>query len=71
MLADITRRTGHPDPSPVFVEEQGWVARIRAGDHAAAVRYVMQNGRLYESNTLNEIWPRAKPLPRQWWMRSQ
>jgi len=28
---------------------------------------VMKNGRLYEGETLNEVWPRKKPLPRMWW----
>jgi len=32
-----------------------------------SIRYVMKNGRLYDGNTLDEIWPRALPLPRQWW----
>ena len=32
------------------------------------IEMVMKNGRLYEGNTLSEVWPRAKPLPRQWWM---
>ena len=32
-----------------------------------SIRYVMKNGRLYEGNTLNEIWPRQRPLPRPWW----
>jgi len=32
-----------------------------------SVRYVMKNGRLYEGETLNEIWPRQKTLPRMWW----
>ncbi len=32
------------------------------------IHYVMKNGRLYEGNTLAEVWPRAKPLPKQWWM---
>jgi hypothetical protein len=31
------------------------------------VRYVMKNGRLYDGNTLDEVWPRVRPLPRQWW----
>lgn len=31
------------------------------------IRSVMKNGRLYDGNTLDEIWPRAKPLPKQWW----
>lgn len=32
------------------------------------IRYVMKNGRLYEGDSLAEIWPRQRPLPRQWWM---
>ncbi len=35
MLVGLTHQTSDPDPSAGFVEEQGWVARIRAGDHAA------------------------------------
>ena len=31
------------------------------------VRYVMKNGRLYEGDTLNEVWPRQRVLPRMWW----
>ena len=31
------------------------------------IRYVMKNGRLYEGETLNEVWPRQKALPRMWW----
>ncbi len=31
------------------------------------VRYVMKNGRLYEGETLNEIYPRQRPLPKMWW----
>lgn len=32
-----------------------------------SVRYVMKNGRLYDGNTLNEVWPRSRALPPQWW----
>ncbi len=32
------------------------------------IRWVMKNGRLYEGSTLAEVWPRAKALPKQWWM---
>jgi hypothetical protein len=28
---------------------------------------VMKNGRLYDGNTLNEIWPRQKQIARLWW----
>jgi Tol biopolymer transport system component len=31
------------------------------------IRYVMKNGRLYEGDTLNEVWPRQRTLPTMWW----
>jgi len=31
------------------------------------IRYVMKNGRLYEGETLNEIYPRQRTLPKLWW----
>jgi len=31
------------------------------------IHYVMKNGRLYEGETLNEVWPRQKSLPAMWW----
>jgi hypothetical protein len=31
------------------------------------VRYVMKNGRLYEAETLREVWPRQRDLPKLWW----
>ncbi len=34
-----------------------------------SVRFVMKNGRLYDGNTLDEVWPRAKSLPPQWWWK--
>ncbi|MFN8571249.1 MAG: amidohydrolase family protein [Gemmatimonadaceae bacterium] len=34
-----------------------------------SVRYVMKNGRLYDGNTLDEMWPRVKALPPQWWWK--
>ncbi len=30
------------------------------------IRYVMKNGRLYEGDTLNEVWPRDRQLERMW-----
>jgi len=33
------------------------------------VRMVMKNGRLYDANTLSEVWPRQKSMARQWWMQ--
>jgi len=35
--------------------------------NTTSIRWVMKNGRLYEAGTLNEIWPRQKPLGRLWW----
>jgi predicted amidohydrolase YtcJ len=35
------------------------------------VRYVMKNGRLYEGETLNEVWPRQKALPTMWWWEQE
>ena len=32
-----------------------------------AIRYVMKNGRLYEGDTLREIWPREMDAPALWW----
>ena len=29
--------------------------------------YVMKNGRLYAADTLNEVWPRQRALPKQFW----
>ena len=30
--------------------------------NSKTIRYVMKNGRLYDGNTLDEIWPREKKL---------
>jgi Tol biopolymer transport system component len=35
--------------------------------HTTAIRYVMKGGRLYEADTLNEIWPRQRTLEPLWW----
>ncbi len=32
------------------------------------IRYVMKNGRMYDGNSLAEVWPRQRALPKQWWM---
>jgi hypothetical protein len=37
--------------------------------NVARLRYVMKNGRLYEGETLNEVWPTARPLPTPHWRR--
>ncbi len=31
------------------------------------IRYVMKNGRLYDGDTLDEIWPRQRPAPDERW----
>jgi Tol biopolymer transport system component len=35
------------------------------------IRYVMKNGRIYEGDTLNEVWPRQRALEKQWWWDGQ
>jgi hypothetical protein len=37
--------------------------------NTTSISYVMKNGRLYEADTLTEIWPRQRPLPEMWWWR--
>ena len=37
--------------------------------NSISITYVMKNGRLYDAATLNEVWPRTKALPSQWWWR--
>ena len=32
-----------------------------------AIRMVMKNGRLYQGDDLQEIWPRQRSLPAFWW----
>ncbi|NIP13695.1 MAG: amidohydrolase family protein, partial [Pseudomonadales bacterium] len=32
-----------------------------------AIRYVMKNGRLYEGDTLNEVYPDERELSPFWW----
>jgi len=36
-----------------------------------SIRYVMKNGRLYEANTLDEVWPRQRKLPRMSWLEDE
>ena len=31
------------------------------------VRFVMKNGRLYEGDTLTEVWPRQRAIEPMWW----
>ena len=32
------------------------------------ITHVMKNGRLYEGDTLNEVWPRQRTLEREDWV---
>jgi hypothetical protein len=33
--------------------------------NTVSLHYVMKDGRLYDANTLDEVWPRKRPLPAQ------
>jgi len=35
--------------------------------NTTSIHFVMKNGRLYEGETLNEVWPRQRALPDQPW----
>jgi len=35
--------------------------------HTNSIRMVMKNGELYDGETLDQIWPEQKKLPRQYW----
>lgn len=35
--------------------------------NSKSITHVMRNGRLYEGNTLNEVYPVVRPMPRLWW----
>jgi hypothetical protein len=37
--------------------------------NTAKVRYVMKNGRIYEGDTLREIWPRTRAIAAPWWWK--
>ena len=34
-----------------------------------SIRYVVKNGEIYEGDTLNQIWPKQKPLGELWWWK--
>ena len=36
-----------------------------------AIRYVMKNGRLYDGDTLDEVWPRRRPLAGLPWLQGE
>jgi Tol biopolymer transport system component len=35
--------------------------------NTTSIRYVMKNGELYDADTLDQVWPQQKKLPRQYW----
>jgi len=35
--------------------------------NTTTIRYVMKNGELYNGDTLDQVWPVERPLPRFWW----
>jgi Tol biopolymer transport system component len=35
--------------------------------NSTSIRYVIKNGLLYDANTLDELWPEEKPLPKPYW----
>ena len=64
-------------PSPIGLE-QDQLADLVVLDrnllddirNSTAVRYVMRGGKLSDGETLDEIAPVAKPLPKPWWRDS-
>lgn len=44
------------------------LANIR---NSNSIRYVMKNGRLYTADTLNEVWPRSRPLGDVMWRKDE
>ncbi len=35
--------------------------------HSTSIRYVMKDGRLFDAETLTEVWPERRELEPQWW----
>jgi Tol biopolymer transport system component len=48
----------------ILVLDRDPLADIR---NSNSIRYVMKNGRLYDGNTLDEVYPRKRPMPPQPW----
>ena len=32
------------------------------------IHYVLKDGRLYEGDTLDQVWPSVRKMPRTWWV---
>jgi Tol biopolymer transport system component len=39
--------------------------------NTSSIHYVMKNGELFEGDTLDQIWPEKKALPRLWWWEAR
>ena len=39
--------------------------------NTTSLRYVMKNGELYDGETLDQVWPAQKKLPKFWWWDAQ
>jgi hypothetical protein len=48
----------------ILVLDRDPLADIR---NSRSIRYVMKNGRLYDGETLDEVWPRQRPFPAPQW----
>jgi imidazolonepropionase-like amidohydrolase len=38
--------------------------------NALSIRHVVKDGRVYDAETLDEVWPRQRPAARSWWFES-
>jgi cytosine/adenosine deaminase-related metal-dependent hydrolase len=39
--------------------------------NSIAIGSVMENGKLLDGNTMDEVWPEQKPLPQMYWVKEQ
>ena len=39
--------------------------------NSSSVRYVMKNGELFDGDSLDQVAPEKKPLPRLWWWKEK
>jgi hypothetical protein len=39
--------------------------------NTTSIRFVIKNGKLYESNTLDEAWPKPQVTGQFWWSNDQ
>jgi hypothetical protein len=35
------------------------------------IEYVMKDGEMFAGDTLDQVWPKQKPLPPLWWWNDQ